>query len=79
MQWLKVKQYFHCSDVELMVFNKIRTGGDHGSHSRQEGCTSDEHGGRRWKDGIPSAARWCQGVHKAKRVVYSTESLLTLE
>jgi len=58
------------SEVGLSIFHKIRTGGDHGSHSRSEGCTAEAHGDRRWNDGIPTEARRCSGVHKASKPVY---------
>ena len=58
-----------CSETGLTTFNKIRTSGDHGS-SRSEGCSNEEHGSRRWNDGIPSDARHCPGVHKAKSSVF---------
>ena len=56
--------------IGLSIFSKIRTGGDHGSHSRSEGCTAEEHGDRRWSDGIPTEARRCSGVHKASGSVF---------
>ena len=58
-----------CSEIGLTTFNKIRTSGDHES-SKSEGCSAEDHGGRRWKDGIPSEARHCPGVHKAKSLVF---------
>jgi len=58
------------SEIGLSILNKIRTGGDHGSHSRSEGCTSEEHGDRRWSDGIPTEARRCSGVHKASKPIF---------